>query len=599
MAEIPMTTDQDRSLVDLARRQSDRLGDKLAFTFLEDGRDERDRLTFKQLDLEARAIAVWLKEQHAERERVLLLFPAGLNFIRAFFGCLYAGLIPIPAPAPEASRRKRTLPRLQAIARDAEVTLVLSTGDTLELVRDTVRDLPELAAVPVLDPRAAPAALASGWLAPAIKPNDVAYLQYTSGSTTDPKGVMLSHANVLHHCRDLRAGCGYGPDSVSVTWLPYFHDYGLIEGIVTPLQNGTPCHIMSPFAFLKRPFAWLNAISRLRATNSQGPNFAFDQCVRRIRPNQLEQLDLSSLVSLGNGAEPVNPAVVEAFIETFGPRGLKPEAVCPAYGLAEATLMMSCRGPGQTPRITRFDSRELAERHAVPADDDTAEARRITSCGAPLGNIKIAIVDPDTKQRCPPGGIGEIWIADPCVALGYWRRDEATTEIFGAHIADTGEGPFLRTGDLGFMHDGELYISSRMKDLIIVAGANHYPQDIEWTVERAHPAIRPGHVAAASFMADGEERLLIAPEIERGALDAPEAPEELLAAVRRSVSEGHEVPVHAMVILKRGSLPKTASGKIQRHSCEGFLRTLGEEVVAAWAVDGGWSAGAPAAEETE
>lgn len=599
MTETSTPHDPDRSLVDLARRQAHRAGDGLAYTFLEDGRDESDRLTYAQLDLEARAIAVWLKRRHAEGERALLLFPAGLDFIRAFFGCLYAGLIPIPAPAPEASRRKRTLPRLQAIARDAQVTLVLSGGGALALVRDTIRDLPELSAVPVLDPRDAHLALAAGWQAPMIAPEDVAYLQYTSGSTTDPKGVMLSHANVLHHCRDLRAGCGYGPESVSVTWLPYFHDYGLIEGIVTPLQNGTPCHILSPFAFLKRPFAWLDAIGRLKATHSQGPNFAFDQCVRRIRPHQLEKLDLSSLVSLGNGAEPVNPAVVEAFIETFAPHGLKPEAVCPAYGLAEATLMMSCRGPGQAPRFTRFDSRALAERRAVPADPDATEARRITSCGAPLGRIEIAIVDPDTKRRCSPGGIGEIWIADPCVALGYWHRDDATAETFAAHIADTGEGPFLRTGDLGFLHEGELHISSRLKDLIIVAGANHYPQDIEWTVEQAHPAIRPGHVAAAAFMAGGEERLLIAPEIERGAVEGPDGLEELLAAVRRSVSEGHEVPVHAMVVLKRGSLPKTASGKIQRHSCESFLRERGEEVVAVWTADNGWSVGARAAETTE
>ena len=599
MSDTASPSEPDQSLVDLLRRQADRLGDALAFAFLEDGREEGDRVSFSQLDAEARAIAGWLRQNHEAGERALLLFPAGLDFVRAFFGCLYAGLIAIPAPAPEASRRKRTMPRLQAIARDADVTLVLSSGDTLKLVRDAVRDLPELAATPTLDVRDAPADAAVGWRPPAIAPDDVAYLQYTSGSTTDPKGVMLSHANVLHHCRDLRAGCGYGPDSVSVTWLPYFHDYGLIEGIITPVQNGTPCHIMSPFAFLKRPFAWLHAISRLRATNSQGPNFAFDQCVRRIRPDQRAQLDLSSLVSLGNGAEPVNPAVVEAFIETFAPCGLKPEAVCPAYGLAEATLMMSCRGPSLAPRFTRFDTGALAARRAAPVDDPVRDARRIASCGAPLGRIDIAIVDPDTRRRRPPDGIGEIWIADPCVALGYWRRDEATTETFRAHIADTGEGPFLRTGDLGFLHDGELYISSRLKDLIIIAGANHYPQDIEWTVEGAHPAIRPGHVAAAAFSADGEERLLIAPEIERGALDTPEARDEMLAAVRRSVSEGHEAPVHAIVLLKRGSLPKTASGKIQRHACEGFLRAPGDEVVAIWTANAGWNMRAGPVEATE
>lgn len=585
----------DRTLVDLLRRQAERLGDALAFTHLKDGRQESDRTSFAQLDAEARAIAVWLRQRKLPGERALLLFPEGLDFVRAFFGCLYAGLIPIPAPAPEGSRRKRTLPRLQAIVRDADVKLVLSSGDTLALVRT----LPELAAVPAVDVGDAPAEMAAAWQAPDVAPGDVAYLQYTSGSTTDPKGVMLSHANVLHHCRDLREACGYGPDSVSVTWLPYFHDYGLIEGIITPVQNGTPCHIMSPFAFLKRPFAWLHAISRLRATNSQGPNFAFDQCVRRMRPDQLEQLDLSSLVSLGNGAEPVNPAVLEAFIKTFAPCGLKPEAVCPAYGLAEATLMMSCCGPAQAPRFKSFDARALSMRRAEPVAADDGVARRITSCGVPLGDIDIVIVDPDTRLRCPPGGIGEIWISDSCVALGYWQRDKTTEETFRAHVSDTGEGPFLRTGDLGFMHDGELYISSRMKDLIIVAGANHYPQDIEWTVERANPGIRVGHVAATSFITGGEERLLIAPEVERGTLDNAEARDDLLSAVRRSISEGHEVSVHAVVILKRGSLPKTASGKIQRHACEGLLRAPGDEVLAIWTANAGWNTHESPTEFTE
>jgi acyl-CoA synthetase (AMP-forming)/AMP-acid ligase II len=399
---------------------------------------------------------------------------------------------------------------------------------------------------------------------------------------------MLTHANVLHHCRDLRAGCGYGPDSVSVTWLPYFHDYGLIEGVITPVQNGTPCHIMSPFSFLKRPFAWLYAMSRLGGTHTQGPNFAYDQCIRRIRPDQRAGLDLSHVVSMGNGAEPVNPAVVEAFHTAFAEAGLKREALCPAYGLAEATLMMSCRGPDKAPRYGRFDAAALTDRKVVPVESEGDRSRLITSCGAPLGSIEIAIVDPDTKRRCAPDEIGEVWISDPCVAVGYWRRPEATEETFRARIADTGEGPFLRTGDLGFLWEGELYLTSRIKDLIIVAGANHYPQDIEWTVESCHPAVRPGHVAATAVNIRGEERLLVAPEIERGALGDAVAREDMLSAIRRAISEQHEIQVHAVLILQRASLPKTASGKIQRHVCERFLRDMGPEVVAAWTADGGW-----------
>jgi acyl-CoA synthetase (AMP-forming)/AMP-acid ligase II len=580
------------TLVDLLRARASEGPDRLAYAFLADGRGEGETLTYGELDAAARRIGGALQQSHAPGERALLLFPAGMEFIKGFFGCLYAGLIGIPAPAPEASRRKRTMPRLQKIASDADVTVVLSTGDILALIEDARRDVPELESLKLVDIAAIPEG--APWTAPDIAPGDLAYLQYTSGSTTAPKGVMLSHRNVLHHCRDLRAGCGYGPESVSVTWLPYFHDYGLIEGLLVPLQNGTPCHVMSPFAFLKRPFAWLNAISRVGGTNSQGPSFAFDQCVRRIKPAQLEQLDLSSLVSLGNGAEPVNPAVLDRFFDTFGPRGLKREALSPAYGLAEATLMMSCCRPGDAPRVTTLRADALTQGRAIRADDPDVATRRVTSCGAPLGNIRLAIVDPETCLALDEGHVGEIWLKDPCVALGYWRNDAATEETFRATIADTDEGPFLRTGDLGFMLDGELYITSRMKDLIVVAGANHYPQDIEWTVENCHPAVRPGHVAASSVDVGGDERLVVAPEVERGALKTAADVEALATAIRAAVAEAHELAVHAILIVQRGALPKTASGKIQRHACAHLLAKDNPEIVARWVAGQGLTLHDPA-----
>ena len=303
-----------------------------------------------------------------------MLFPAGLDFIKAFFGCLYAGLIGIPAPAPEASRRKRTVPRLQAIVRDADVTVVLSTSDTLALIKDVSRNVPEIQALRFVDVED-PAGTEQLWQAADIAPGDLVYLQYTSGSTTSPKGVMLSHHNVLHHCRDIRTACEYGPDSVSITWLPYFHDYGLVEGLLVPLQNGTPAYVMSPFAFLKRPFAWLNAISRLKVTHTQGPSFAYDQCVRRIKPEQLAQLDLSSLHSIENAAEPINPWVLEAFYRMFAPRGLRRQAICPAYGLAEATLMVSCCPGSLPPRVGIFRAEALGEGRAV----ETTGVRRAVS----------------------------------------------------------------------------------------------------------------------------------------------------------------------------------------------------------------------------
>lgn len=560
------------TLVELLQCQAVALGDSLAFSAIKDDGSEGARLTYAGLDRAARQIAGWLQRVHQPGERVLLLFPGGLEFLTAFFGCLYAGLVAIPAPAPEASRRKRTVPRLRAIVDDAAVTCVLSTSDVLALVRD---DFAEYSAVALVDVDNIPVEACNSWRAPLSAADDVAYLQYTSGSTNTPKGVMISHRNVLHHCRDLRAGCGYAPDSISVTWLPYFHDYGLIEGLLVPLQNGTPGYVMSPFAFLRRPFAWLNAISRLRATNTQAPNFAYDQCVRRIKPDQLAQLDLRALRNAGNGAEPINPVVLEAFSEMFAPRGLRPEAIAPAYGLAEATLMMTSCGPDCVPRVGTFRADALAEGRAVALPEFGPGARRVTSCGRALGNIRIAIVDPESQHACSDGVIGEVWIADPCVALGYWRRETESEATFRA-FTDTGEGPFLRTGDLGFLRDGELYVTSRIKDLIIVAGANHHPQDIEWTVEGCHPIIRCGHVAAASVIVEGEEQLIVALETElRGGME-PDVLHVLLCAVRQAVAGEHEVQIYAIAVLERGSLPKTASGKIQRSICA----TLGADMPA-------------------
>lgn len=580
-------TETCSTLIALLREQAAERGDQLAFCFLGEGSSDGERLTFRQLDEHARRLAGWLQAFRSRRERALLLFPAGLDFLKAFFGCLYAGLIPIPAPAPEASRRKRTVPRLRAIAHDAQVAVVLSTGATLRLVEDISTDVPELGNIQLLEIKEIPAGTEASWQAPMTTAEQLAYLQYTSGSTTSPRGVMISHQNVLHHCRDVRSSCDYTADSVSITWLPYFHDYGLIEGMLVPLQNGTPAYVMSPIAFLKRPFAWLHAISRLNATHTQGPSFAYDHCVRRIRTEELTQLDLSRLRSAENAAEPINPSVLESFYQTFSKCGLRREAICPAYGLAEATLMVSCCPASLPPRIGTFDAEALGKGLAIEAPENSVRSRRVVSCGRPIGNIQVAIVDPVTCRRLAEGAVGEIWVSDPALALGYWARERETEETFGGFIADTAEGPFLRTGDLGFLKEGELYLTSRMKDLIIVAGTNHYPQDIEWTVEQCHPAIRANHVAASSIFEAGEERVLIAPEVERGTLHTAEDVAVVLNAIRRAVSAGHEIQIHAIVILNRGSLPKTASGKMQRHACERLLRQDSDAVLARWTADRG------------
>jgi acyl-CoA synthetase (AMP-forming)/AMP-acid ligase II len=573
------------TLVELLRLRAEEQPDGLAYAFLDDGGRDGPRLSYGELDREARRIAAWLQASRTPGDRALLLFPAGLDFLKAFFGCLYAGVIAIPAPPPEASRLKRTLPRLRSIAGDAGVSLLISNPGIQSLVAGS-HDVPGLEAVEHLDIDAIPPDFSGPWREPTIEADDLAYLQYTSGSTTSPKGVMVSHRNVVHHCGYLRRCCEYTPESISVTWLPYFHDYGLIEGLLAPLSNGTPAHVMSPFAFLKRPFHWLRAMSVLRATHTQAPNFAYEQCVRRVRPEQIAELDLSGLRSAGNGAEPINPRALESFYQTFAPSGLRWEAICPAYGLAEATLMVSCCSPSLAPRVGRFRADAMAENRVVAADGDgdgdASAVRDVTSCGRIVCEFDVAIVDPETATRRAADEVGEIWLRDPSVARGYWRRDEDTEATFRAVLADTGEGPYLRTGDLGFIRDGELYITSRIKDLIIVAGANHHPQDIEWTVERCDPDIRPGGVAAFSIPLDGEERLVVAAEVERGSTQTHGDAAKLLDAIRKAVAEEHEVPVHAVLLLARGSLPKTASGKVQRHGCWRMLEPGCPDVLESW-----------------
>ena len=581
------------TLVELLRRRARELPSSMACAFLNDAGRETERLSYAELDAAARRIATRLQASISQGARALLLFPAGLDFLKAFFGCMYAGVIAIPAPPPEASRLKRTLPRLRSIAADAGVSVVISNAINRSIVAGSDNDVPGLESIAYLDIGEIPQGESSSWLEPGLSAEDVAYLQYTSGSTTSPKGVMISHGNVVHHLAYLQRVCEYTPQSVSVTWLPNFHDYGLIEGLLEPIFNGTPGYVMSPFSFLKRPFNWLQAISLQRATHTQAPNFAYDQCVRRIRPDQLVQLDLGCLRSAGNGAEPINPRVLERFHRTFAPQGFQWEAFCPAYGLAEATLMVSCCSPSLLPRVARFQAEALGENRVVESTDDGRPAREVVSCGRIVCEFDVVIVDPERLTLCASDRVGEIWISDPSVAQGYWRRDDETRATFNACLADTGKGPFLRTGDLGFVLDGELFVTSRIKDLIIIAGANHYPQDIEWTVEKAHADVRPSGVAAFSIMADGEERLIVAAEIERGSIEGPDDTAQILDAIRRAVAEEHEVSVHALLLLARGSLPKTASGKVQRHGCWRLFEVDSSEVLAKW-VAGNTRLGQPA-----
>jgi amino acid adenylation domain-containing protein len=540
------------SLPGLLRRRAREQPEREAFIFLGDGEEEGARLTWAELEDRARAIALELRASLAPGDRALLLYPPGLEFIAAFFGCLYAGVVAVPAYPPRLNDRAQT--RLRAMARDAEPRAALTTSTILAGLR-SLPPLPELAALRWIATEELSGADAD---LPAPDAEAVAFLQYTSGSTATPKGVMVTHANLLHNERMIGEAFAQDEDSVVVGWLPLYHDMGLIGNVLQPLHAGGRCVLMAPVAFLQKPLRWLTAISRYRGTTSGGPNFAYELCARRISPEQREGLDLSSWRVAFNGAEPVRAETLERFAAAFAPCGFRREVFYPCYGLAEATLFVSGGTPGREPRISE------------------AEDRQLVSCGHAWGDQRIAVVDPETTIEREPGQVGEIWISGPSVARGYWRNPEATEHDFQARLAGSGEGPFLRTGDLGLFREGELYVTGRIKDLIILRGRNHYPQDLELTAERSHPDLRPGCGAAFSVEAGGEERLVVVQEVER---QRRKDFEELTAAIRRAVAEEHEVQAHEVVLVRAGSVPKTSSGKIQRRLCRELYLTGNLSVV--------------------
>ncbi len=564
------STVKSSTLVELLRWRAQQQPEQRAYTFLIDGEKAGPQLTYAQLDCQARAIAAVLQQDKAPGERALLLYPPGLEFIAAFFGCLYAGVIAIPVPPPDAARLKRTLPRLQAVAQDACASLVLTTSRIQSVVESNREQVTQLQEMRWLATEQIESELAMQWQEPAVSSDTLAYLQYTSGSTSSPKGVMVSHGNLMFHSGCISRSCGYTPDSISATWMPYFHDYGLVEGLTVPLYNGTPCFVMSPLAFVKRPIRWLETISRYRVTHSQGPNFGYDQCLQRITPEQRSTLDLSSWLSAGNAAEPINYKTIEQFIAAFEPVGFRRSAFAPAYGLAEATLLVSASHQQDDPVFCNVSAAALEKNRIVAADKQELGVRTVVGCGRIVGEMKVVIVHPETLQPCLADEVGEIWVSDPSVAQGYWNRPEETLRTFRAYLADTETGPFLRTGDLGFLQDGELFVTGRIKDLIIIRGTNHYPQDIEWTTEQSHPALRPGYSAAFSVALDNSEQLVVVAEVERHYLNLDV--EQVVVAIRQAIAENHELEVYAVLLLKTGSILKTSSGKIQRHGCRaGFL----------------------------
>ncbi len=553
------------NLIELLRARAAEHGPRAAFRFLADGETEESRFTYGELESRARAIAVALAPEAAAGERALLFYSGGLEFIAAFWGCLFAGVVAVPVfPA----RLHRQIPRLLAIAADSEAKFVLTTAKIQRQAEDLFKRAPELKKLRWLATDDLPAAPAEEWREPGANLETLAFLQYTSGSTATPRGVLVTHGNLLHNLACLREVFQFSPESVGVTWLPHYHDMGLIGGLLQPVYAGGEMIVMPPSSFLQRPIRWLAAVTRYRATTMVAPNFAYELCVEKSSAEQRAPLDLASVKVALCGAEPVHPDTLARFVKAFGPCGFRQEVFRPAYGLAEATLIVSGHSDGGAPFAPAVLAEELQQNRVKRAEEGVAGSRVLVGCGGIAPDLNVTIVDPETLAPCAADRVGEIWVSGPSVARGYWRKPEETKQTFGAHLT-TGEGPFLRTGDLGFLDRGQLFVTGRLKDLIIIRGSNHYPQDLEHAVERCHRALRPACGAAFSIDVDGSERLVIVQEVN----DRASVPsEDVVAAIRRALTESHEVHPDAVVLIEPRSISRTSSGKIQRYACrEAFL----------------------------
>lgn len=538
------------------------------YTFLADGEEEQGHYSFRKLDQRARTIGAFLQDSGVAGKQVLLLYQPSLEFIAAFFGCLYAGAVAVPAYPPRPNRHST---RIQAIIKDAEIQIALTSSSFLPKLQSqnflgsNLKELHFFATDTISDEQT------THWNMPQVNKDSLAFIQYTSGSTGAPKGVMVSHDNLIHNQRMIQHAVEHSEETVAVGWVPLFHDLGLVGNVLQPLWLGSRCILMAPTAFLQKPVRWLQAISRYRGTTSGGPNFAYDLCVDKITPEQRMHLDLTSWNVAFMGAEPIREGTIERFSRAFESCGFHRKACYPCYGLAEACLFVSGGSIGAPPIIKRILEGPLGHERALPSSNVALPMRSFVGCGHGGLDQKILIVDPGSLNQCPPNEIGEIWLSGPHVAKGYWNRKEETVETFQAQLRETGEGPYLRTGDLGFMKDNELFVTGRLKDLIIIRGQNHYPHDIEMTVETSHESLRSGSGAAFSIEKDGEERLVITHEIEQRFLRNCEV-EEVVPAIRQAIAEKHDLQVHAVCLLKTASIPKTSSGKIQRYACrQGFL----------------------------
>lgn len=560
------------SLVDLLRWRAKNEPGQLAYRYLADGEYDEVIMTHEDLDRRARSIGALLQSFTKPGDRALIIFPPGLDFIAAYFGCLYAKIVAVPVYPPHHARVDRNLPVIFRIAADATPAAALLTSSLLNVIRSRKEVSDKLGDIRLIaTDNEEVNDWTDQWQQSGIEQKDLAFLQYTSGSTTEPKGVMISHGNLLHNMASIANCFGISKKDHGVIWLPPYHDMGLIGGILQPLYSGIPVTLLPTMMFLQRPFRWLQTISRFHATMSGAPNFAYELCVRKIKPEQKEQLDLSSWVVAFNGAEPVYHKTLDRFAEYFASCGFKPGAFLPCYGLAESTLLVMGGTKARSPLLINLKNSGLAQNRVLITSEKSDDTTTLVSCGKNFSQQDVKIVNVETLRPCAADEIGEIWVSGPSVSSGYWNKPSETGFTFNTRLSgDKERRPYLRTGDLGFMHEGELYITGRLKNLIISEGKNHYPHDIERTVETSHPAIRQAGSAVFSIYRSGADDIIVVAEIEHKFVVKTE---EVIRSIREAVSLYHGLHVGDIRLTKPGGIPRTTSGKIRHFLCKEYYIT--------------------------
>ena len=566
------------NLLELAQQRALMHGDKPAFVYLSNGQQQNRSLSYADLDRCAKAIAAELQQHDLSGQTILLLLPTGIDFLIAFFACLYAKTLPIPAfPASGMANRAR----IRAMLEDAEPTAILTLEQDLAATTKWLRSLnwtgSTLLAVDTLSYEHA-----SSWVEPRVTAEDPAFIQYTSGSTAAPRGVLITHANIIHNESQIQDTIGHDDTAISVSWLPLFHDMGLVASVLQSFYVGGSYYFMSPIRFLEKPIRWLQAIDRYRASVSGAPNFAFDLCCQRIDDSELEGLDLSHWRIAFNGSEPIYHETLERFYRKFSHCGLRKQALQPCYGLAEATILVSGGPPHKPYRCKALDPKALQQHRVV--ESTTSNAKTIVSCGRIAAQQQVLIVDPETLLPCDNNAVGEIWIRGASISQGYWHKQGALDTSLHGYRQDTHEGPYLRSGDLGFIDNDQLYVTGRLKDLIIIHGQNHYPQDIEASVSQSHPALRADACAAFTVERTGREQLILAQELERAHTKHAD-PQSIVDSIVSAVAQNHEIDIDGIVLLRHGQIPKTTSGKIQRHACKQRFLANRWKAIYLWSAD--------------